>query len=45
VGKNIHVGTQDGSVILTEIKPENKKKISGLDFLNGFRVQEGEKLG
>jgi methionyl-tRNA formyltransferase len=45
VGKNIHVGTQDGSVILAEIKPENKKKISGLDFLNGFRVQEGEKLG
>jgi methionyl-tRNA formyltransferase len=45
VGKNIHVGTQDGSVILTEIKPENKKKISGLDFINGFRVQEGEKLG
>ncbi len=44
-GKSVYVGTQDGSVVLTELKPENKGKISGLDFINGFRIQEGEKLG
>lgn len=43
--KNIYVGTGDGSLILQEIQPENRSKISGLDFINGFRIKEGEKLG
>ncbi len=43
--KNIYVGTNDGSLILKEIKPANRSVISGLDFLNGFRVKEGEVMG
>jgi methionyl-tRNA formyltransferase len=40
--KNVHIGTGDGSVILKEVQPEGKSRISGLDFINGFRVREGE---
>jgi len=43
--KNVYVGTGDGSLILQEIQPENRSKISGLDFINGFRIREGERLG
>jgi methionyl-tRNA formyltransferase len=42
--KNLYVGTGDVPLILVELKPENKKKISGLDFINGFRIKEGEKI-
>jgi methionyl-tRNA formyltransferase len=42
--KNLYATTGEGSLILEELKPENKKKISGLDFINGFRVKEGEKI-
>lgn len=43
--KNLYIGTNNGSIILKEIKPENKSVISGLDFINGFRVKEGETIG
>lgn len=43
--KKIFIGTGDGSVMLKKIKPENKKVISGLDFINGFHIKEGELLG
>jgi len=43
--RNIYVGTADGSVILKELKPENKNRISGSDFINGFRIKEGERFG
>jgi len=42
--KNLYAGTGDVPLILVELKPENKKKISGLDFINGFRIKEGEKI-
>ncbi|MCB1140705.1 MAG: methionyl-tRNA formyltransferase [Leptospiraceae bacterium] len=29
-------------LVLEEIQPENKKRISGSDFINGFRPQNGE---
>ncbi len=43
--KKIYVGTHDGSIILKEVKPENRRVILGLDFINGFHVKEGEILG
>jgi len=43
--KSIYVGTGDGSVILKKVKPENRRMISGLDFINGFRIKEGEVIG
>jgi len=42
--KKVHVGTGDGSVILNDVQPEGKARISGLDFINGFRVKEGEMM-
>lgn len=41
-GPVIKVG--NGSVILTEAKPESKKVLSGADLLNGNFVKVGEKL-
>ena len=43
--KDVYVGTNDGSLILKELKPANRSVISGLDFMNGFRVKEGEVIG
>jgi len=42
--KNVYVGTGDGSVILKELKLEGGSMITGLDFINGYRIKEGEKL-
>lgn len=42
--KNLFATTGEGFLLLVELKPENKKIISGLDFINGFRVKEGEKI-
>ena len=43
-GRKICVGTGDGSLVLLEVKPEGRKLISALDFLNGYRIKEGEVL-
>lgn len=43
VNKNrVLVGTKDGALLLEEVQPENRKVISGSDFLNGFRLRSGE---
>jgi methionyl-tRNA formyltransferase len=42
--KNLYIGTGDLPLILLELKLENKKKISGPDFINGFRIKEGDKI-
>jgi methionyl-tRNA formyltransferase len=44
-GKKLCVGTGDGSLVLLEVKPEGRKLMSALDFMNGYRVKEGEVLG
>lgn len=36
--------TGNGSVILTEVKPENKKLLSGADIINGNVLKKGDKL-
>ena len=43
-GKGYAVKVSNGSVILTEIKPENKKNISGNDSINGNLFKLGEIL-
>jgi methionyl-tRNA formyltransferase len=43
--KTLLVGAGDGALVLLEVKPEGKKNISALDFINGYRIQEGEVLG
>ena len=43
-GRQIYVGAGDGSLVLLEVKPEGRKLISALDFMNGYRIKEGEVL-
>jgi methionyl-tRNA formyltransferase len=43
--RNIYVGTGDSSIILKQVKPQDRAVISGIDFKNGFHVQEGEVFG
>ncbi len=43
-GKGFVVKVKDGSIILTNIKPENKKNISGNDSINGNIFKLGEIL-
>jgi len=43
-GKGFIVGTGDGSILIKEVQPENSKKMTAEEFLNGYRVKEGEKF-
>jgi methionyl-tRNA formyltransferase len=40
--KNLIVGTGDGILEILEIQPENKKRMDGLSFINGYRLIENE---
>lgn len=40
--KRLLAGTGSGVIEILEIQPENKKKMDGLSFINGYRLQEGE---
>ena len=39
----VYCGT--GTLQLLEIQPEGKKRMTAADFLNGSRIEKGEKLG
>jgi methionyl-tRNA formyltransferase len=43
--RKLYVGTGSGSLVLLEVKPAGRKLMSALDFVNGYRIQEGEVLG
>lgn len=43
--RKLYVGAGNGSLVLLEIKPEGRKTISALDFVNGYRIQKGEMVG
>jgi len=43
--RKLYVGAGNGSLVLLELKPEGKKIISALDFVNGYRIQKGEVVG
>lgn len=42
--KGFAVNGIDGILWILEVKPENKKKISAIDFINGYRLKIGEVL-
>lgn len=42
--KRLLVGTGNGVLEIVELQPENKKRLDALSFLNGFRLQIGEKF-
>jgi methionyl-tRNA formyltransferase len=43
--RKLYVGAGSGSLVLLELKPEGRKIISALDFVNGYRIQKGEIVG
>lgn len=36
------VSTGHGTILITELQPENKNVMNGLDFWNGYRIKKGE---
>ena len=38
------VRTTDGNLLVTKVQPENKRVMSGADFINGGYVKEGDQL-
>ncbi len=40
--KRLLVGTASKALEITEIQPETKKPMRGADFINGYRIKEGE---
>ncbi len=45
ISDNFTVSTAKGFLKVLEVKPEGKKKMSGSDFVRGYRVKTGDKLG
>jgi len=43
--EGLWVATGDGVLELLEVHPEGKRRMSGRDFANGYRVRGGETLG
>jgi methionyl-tRNA formyltransferase len=43
--KHLLAGTGSGIIEILEIQPENKKKMDGLSFINGYRLEAGEFFG
>ncbi len=41
----LQVACGQGAVELVEVQPEGKRRMSGRDFLNGYRPRPGERLG
>ena len=41
----IKVACSTGVYEITELQPENKKRMSAADFVKGYRIQKGDKLG
>lgn len=39
------VATGDGAVVLTELQPAGKPAMAGVDFVNGYQPDVGERLG
>lgn len=43
-GRGLVVAAGDGCILLKEVQPENSKKISAEEFVNGYRIKIGEKI-
>lgn len=42
--RSLFAGADKGSLVIKRLKPENRTAMSGSDFINGFRVKEGEEI-
>lgn len=42
-GITVQAGT--GAVLVTQVKPAGKREISALEFVNGYRIKKGDRLG
>ncbi len=42
--RTLYAGAHNGSLVIKRLKPENRTAMSGSDFINGFRVKEGEEI-
>ncbi len=45
VGNRLVVGTGGGTLVLDEVQPPGKKRMSGADFVRGYRIEVGEVFG
>ena len=45
VGRGIVVGTGEGSLLLLEVQLEGKRRMSASEFLRGFSLPVGTRLG
>ncbi len=43
--RGLIVGTGEGTLALDEVQPAGKKRMSGADFVRGYRIEVGEKFG
>jgi len=43
--KGIEIKTSKGSLRIQELQPESKKKMKGDEFLRGYAIKKGDKLG
>lgn len=44
-GDRLLVGCGDGAVELLEVQPQGKRRMAARDFVNGYKPQDGERLG
>ena len=42
--RGLIVGTGEGALVLDEVQPAGKKRMSGADFVRGYRIEVGEKF-
>jgi methionyl-tRNA formyltransferase len=43
--QGILVQTGQGALVVTQVKPAGKRTMPALEFVNGYRIQKGERLG
>ena len=43
--RGLVVGTGEGSLALDEVQPAGKRRMSGADFVRGYRIEVGERFG
>ncbi len=43
--RGLIVGTGEGALALEEVQPAGKKRMSGADFVRGYRIEVGERFG
>jgi len=43
--KGIEIKTSKGSIRILELQPQSKRRMTGEEFLRGYRIKMGDKLG